>query len=169
VLTVTSAATSAAIVVKDDFEITDSGEREVCGLPIEYDFEANVRVMIRQGPPGTPTEFWSWQGSFREVITNPENGEFIVITGRFNDRDVSATLIEDDTYLYRFQSAGSTFVVTDSDGKVVYRENGLRVFEVVFDHGAPEGERVLSFELVAERGFPGYIDDLCAGFLELMS
>lgn len=170
VLTATATEASAAVIFNEDFEVVDSGQDDVCGLLVEYDYVENVRIMIREGRPGTPTEFWSWHGSSREVITNPENGKFIVITGQTNGRDVSATLIEDETYRYRFQSAGQHFVVRDGDGRVVYRENGLRVFEGVFDHAAPQGERVLSFELVAERGFPGALDDddLCAGFLELV-
>lgn len=169
VLMATATETSAEIIEKEEFEFTDSGEREVCGLLIEYDVVEKGRVMIREGRPGTPTEFWAWQGTFREVLTNPENGKFIVITGRYNNRDVSATLVEGETYRYRFHIAGQPFVVTDSTGKVVYRENGLRVFDVYFDYARPEGQRFLGSEFVAQRGYPGHIDDLCSGFLELMS
>jgi hypothetical protein len=170
VLTATATETSAAVVVRESSEFSDSGEDVVCGLAIEYDLVGRVDFMIREGRPGTPTEFWSWRISTENVLTNPENGKSIVVSNKINQRDVNATLIEDDVYLYRFQIAGQHSVVRDSNGRVVYRENGLLVFEVVFDHGAPQGERYLSFELVAERGFPGSLDDeeLCAGFLELI-
>lgn len=169
VLTATATETSAKVIVREDFEIENSGPVEVCELPVFSEYSESGRVTIRQGPPGTPTEFWSWQGSFREVLTNPENGKFIVITGRYNNRDVSATLVEGEIYRYRFHVAGQPFVVSDSTGKVVYRENGLVVFDVYFDYAQPEGQRFLGSEFVARRGSPGFIEDLCPGFLELMT
>lgn len=168
-ITTTAADTSAAVILQEHFESSDSGSTSVCGLDVDYERTGSVTVTIRQGPAGAPTEFWSWVGSFREVLTNPENGAFIIISGRFNNRDVRATLIQDDVYRYRVHSAGQGFVVENSDGKVVYRERGLLAYDVWFDHGAPEGERFLGAELVAERGFPGAVDDLCPGFLALMT
>ncbi len=107
VLTATATETTAKIIDREDYEFTDSGDAEVCGLPIDYDFADSGRLQIRQGRPGTPTEFWSVQGSSREVITNPVNDKFIVITSRYHQRDVRATLVEDETYRFRFQIAAN--------------------------------------------------------------
>lgn len=119
--------------------------------------------MIRHDKPGSPAFFASNTYSFREVVTNPETGQWIVITSKGNFRQVRATQVDGDVHLFRTHEAGQPFAIEDSTGRVVYRESGLLVYEVLFDtlgDDEPGGDE-LSFDVVAVRGYPGALDDVC--------
>jgi hypothetical protein len=160
------ASTSAAlarIVERDRWSFSDSFSDEVCGIEVEIDAEASGRFTIRAGRPGSPAFFASNVYEWREVVTNPENGEWLVLRGKGNFREVKATQLDGDVYRFRAQEAGQLFVIEDRDGRVVYRDRGLLVYEIVLDtlgDDVPGGEE-LSFEVVEMRGFPGYLDDIC--------
>lgn len=167
------ASTSAAlarIVERERYSIEDSFTDEFCGIKAEFDVEGSGLFMIRADRTGSTAFLASDRYEYRDVITNPETGEWLVIRGRANFREVKATQVEGDIYRFRAQTAGQHFVIEDRDGNVVYRDRGLLVFEILFDtlgDDVPGGE-VLSFELVEIRGHPGYLDDICPLALDLI-
>jgi hypothetical protein len=167
------ASTSTAmsrIVEREPWSFADSFTDEFCGIDAEFDIEASGLVMIRADRPGSTAFLASNRFEYREVITNPETGTSLVIRGKGNFREVKATQVDGDVYRIRAQTAGQHFVIEDSNGKVVYRDRGLLVFEILFDtlgDDVPGGEE-LSFELVEMHGHPGYLDDICPLALDLI-
>lgn len=153
---------------------TESGSFVACGLEIDFVTDIEFMYMIREDRPGSTAYLYSDVFESRTVLTNVENGEWFVIREKSTLREVKATHVEDDVYLFRMQIAGQPFVVEDSDGKVVMRDRGLVVFEVLFDtlgDDTPGGEE-LSTELVSMHGpHPGFFledEDFCAIALELI-
>lgn len=162
--------TQAEVVERDRYSFTDSFTDEICGTGVDIESESSGVFMIRKDKQGSTAFLASNVFEFREVITNPENGESMVVRGRGNFREVKATHVEGDIYQFRAHLAGQPFVIESGAGDVVYRERGLLVFDVLFDtlgDDEPGGEE-LSFDLVQMRGYPGYIDDLCPIVNELI-
>lgn len=160
----------AQVVERERWSFRDSYTDEICGMEVEIDEEASGLFMIRADRPGSTAFFASNLFEYREVITNPATGAWLVVRGRGNFREVTATQVEGDVYRFRAQTAGQHFVIEDQNGKAVYRDRGLLVFEILFDtfgDDQPGGEE-LSFELVAMRGHPGYLDDICPIALDLL-
>lgn len=164
-------AVSAAIYERERWAFTDAyTEEDLCGMEIDVEVEASGMVMVREPKPGSTAFYFSNLFEFRETLTNPETGAWVVVRGKGNFREVKAEHVEGDVYRFRAQRAGQAFVVEDSDGRVVYRDRGLVVFEVLFDtqgDDVPGGEE-LSFEVVELRGHPGYLEDECVLFHELL-
>jgi hypothetical protein len=160
----------ARIVEHEPYSFTETFTEEFCGIEAEFDVEASGRFMIRADRPGSTAFLFSNLFEYREIITNPETGAWLVIRGKGNFREIKATRVEGDVYRFRAQTAGQHFVIEDRHGKVVYRDRGLLVFEILFDtlgDDEPGGEE-LSFELVEIRGHPGYLDDICPLALDLI-
>ena len=158
-----ASAALATIVERIHYSFTDSFTEEVCGIEVEGETEGRGVFMIRQEKPGSPAFLASNNYSFRDVLTNPANGRWITITAKGNFREIKATQVEGSVYRFRAHEAGQPFTISDSTGRVVYRDSGLLVFDILFDtlgDDAPGGEE-LSFDVVAMRGFPGFIDDVC--------
>lgn len=159
----TASLALASIVDRIHYSFTDSFTDEACGIEVEVELEGRGVFMVRQDKPGSPAFFASNNYSFREVVTNPQTGQWIVVTRKGNFREVKATHVDGDVYLFRAHESGQPFVIEDSSGRVVYRERGLLVYEILFDtlgDDEPGGEE-LNFDLVAVRGFPGAVDDVC--------
>jgi hypothetical protein len=161
----------AGIVERDRWSFADTFTEEFCGIAAaEFDVTASGRFMIRADRPGSTAFLASNAFEYRERITNPATGEWLVIRGKGNFREVKATQVAGDTYRFRAQTAGQHFVIEDRHGKVVYRDRGLLIFEILLDtlgDDEPGGEE-LSFELVEMRGHPGYLDDICPLVLDLI-
>jgi hypothetical protein len=170
-MSIASTSTSMArIVEREEYSFTESFTEKFCGIEAEFDVEARGRIMIRADRPGSTAFLLSNIFEYREVITNPDTGNWLVIRGKGNFREVRATHLEGDIYHLRAQTAGQHFVIENQNGSVVYRDQGLLEFEIVFDTlGDDEpGGQELSFELVEMRGHPGYLDDICPLALELI-
>lgn len=155
--------TLAKVVERDRYSFTDSFTGEECGIVVEVESEVSGVFMLRRDKQNSPAFLLSDVFEYREVVTNPETGNWLVVRGKGNFREVKATQVDGDIYHFRAQLAGQHFVIENADGQVVYRDRGLLVFDVLFDtlgDDVPGGEE-LSFELAAVRGHPGFIDDLC--------
>jgi hypothetical protein len=166
----TAPAALAGMVEREQWSFSESFTDDFCGLDAEFEVEAHGQYMIRADKPGSSAFLFSNVFEWRDVITNPETGAWIVIRGRENHREVKATHVEGDIYRFRVQLAGQHFVIENSDGEVVYRNRGLLVFDQLFDtlgDDEPGGEE-LSWELVEMRGHPGYLDDICPLALDLL-
>ena len=159
-----SATTATAkIVERDRWAFIDAFSDEYCGIEVDFDVAASGRVMVRADRPGSTAFLATNQFEWREVITNPENGKSLTQRGKVNYREVKATPVGDGVYLFRAHSPGQPFVIENQAGKVVYRESGLLIFEILYDtfgDDQPGGEE-LSFEMVGMRGYPGALDDVC--------
>jgi hypothetical protein len=163
-------AALARIVERDRYTFTDEWTDEICGIDVEIEHEASGVFMIRSDSKDPRPFYGSDVFEYRTVVTNPANGKWAVERGRGNFRELRATHVEDDIFLFRAQLTGHHFIIENSDGEVVYRERGRLVFEILFDtlgDDVPGGE-FLGGELVEIRGHPGWIDDLCPLAHELL-
>jgi hypothetical protein len=161
---------SAQGVEREPWVYADTFTEDLCGTEVVIDVEAQGTFTIRQQRPGSPAFLAANVSQFREVITDPETGTWFVIRGRESAREVTATHIEGDVYLFRQHFAGQRFVIEDRHGKVVYRDRGLVVADLVFDTLGDDaaGGVELSFEIVERRGHPGYLEDICPIVQELL-
>jgi hypothetical protein len=167
----------ARIVERGEYSFSDSFTDELCGdtaagpLTVEVEAEYAGRFQVRGDIPGSTAYLSATLSEFREVITNPETGKWLVVRGRTNSRDVTSTHVEGDIYRYRVQAAGQPFVVEDSNGKVVLRESGLLVYELVWETLSvdPYRGQLIDFEFVSAHGrFPAEEDVFCQTVVALI-
>jgi hypothetical protein len=161
----------AKIVERERYSFSETSMVEECGLDLISEFSTSGVFKIRADKKDSTAFFGHDNFSFREVLTNPETGKWLVIRGKGNFKEVKATHVEGDVFLFRQHLAGQPFVIESSEGNVVLRERGLVVWEVLFDtlgDDVPGGE-ILEIELVAVRGHPdGFDEDICPIVLELL-
>jgi hypothetical protein len=99
---------------------TDGG-----GFQVESSFSG--RVMIKDATPATGGQFFHLQDNYqyRDVITNPATGEFLVVRGNGIFKEVQARQVEGGVFTFLTHEAGQPFVVEDSSGRVVLRDRGM--------------------------------------------
>jgi hypothetical protein len=105
-----------------------------CGrFQVESTFSG--RVMIKDATPATDGQFFYFQNNYqyRDVITNPATGEFVVVRGNGIFKEVRARQVEGSVFTFLQHEAGQPFVVEDMSGRVVLRDRGLITWSVVFD------------------------------------
>lgn len=140
-----------------------------CGrFQVESTFSG--RVMIKDATPATDGQFFYFQNNYqyRDVITNPDTGEFVVVRGNGIFKEVRARQVEGSVFTFLQHEAGQPFVVEDMSGRVVLRDRGLITWSVVFDtlgDSAPGGIFLEGPTVVRVSGpHPGFEEafDFCA-------
>ena len=151
----------------------ESGTEEVCGIPIDFDFTQTVRHFDRE-VPGSDGQ--AYRGhfvvNFSNVLTNPANGEWLIVRGHEVDNELSARHVDGNIWEFTAQSAGQPFMIENSDGKVVLRDRGRTTSRFLFDtlgDGQPGGE-LLEVETTGVFGpHPSLgTDAFCAVLTELI-
>jgi hypothetical protein len=103
----------------------------------------------------------SGDSSFRDVITNPENGKWFVIRGQDRLNEVKATHIEGNIYEFVVVEVGQPFVLEDADGRVLVRDRGvvrhIQLFDTLGD-GEPGGN-ILDETSVFQGPHPSEAED----------
>ena len=100
--------------------------------------------------------------TFRDVLTNPDTGQWFVISGRATVKEISATHVDGNVYEFEVIEAGQPFVLSDSDGNVIVRDRGAIRHTVVFDtlgDGEPGGEFVDYLGADVHGPHPGFAED----------
>ncbi len=148
------------------FAGTDSGTE--CGT---YTRESTFSgwFMIKDATPATNGQFFYFENrvEYADVITNPETGAFLTVTGSSLFKESQARLVESSVFTYNTFEVGQPFVVTNMTGKVVLRDVGLIEMSYLFDSlgdGAPGGALLEEPHLVRVAGpHPGFEDtfDFC--------
>jgi hypothetical protein len=139
-----------------------------CGFPGVSTFSG--RAMIKDATPATDGQFFYFQDNFqyRDVITNPATGEFVVVRGNGIFKEVQARQVEGSVFTFLTHEAGQPFVVEDSSGRVVLRDRGMITLSWVFDtlgDSAPGGVFLEDPVVVRVSGpHPGFEEafDFCA-------
>ena len=147
----------------------------VCGR-FQAELAFSGRVMIKDATPATNGQFFYFQDNYqyREVITNPATGEFVVVRGNGIFKELQARQVEGSIFTYVTHDAGQPFVLEDLSGRVVLRERGLITLSWVFDtlgDNAPGGELLEGPVVVRVSGpHPGLAEafDFCALLTELI-
>ncbi len=133
-------------------------------------------VLITDTNPSLDGQFFRFSDNyeFTEVITNPLNGEYVVLHGNGDFKELQVRSLGDGIFSFHTHDAG-LFTIRDSSGRVLLKETGIVEFAYVFDtlnDGQPGGE-FLSEEFVRVSGqhptfsegsdegfdFCGFLDD----------
>jgi hypothetical protein len=122
---------NAAPILNERYSGTESFTE--CGFEGESSFSG--RVMIKDATPATDGQFFYFQDNYqyRDVITNPATGEFVVVRGNGIFKEVQARQVEGSVFTFLTHEAGQPFVVEDSSGRVVLRDRGMITLSYVFD------------------------------------
>jgi hypothetical protein len=146
-----------------------------CGrFQVESTFSG--RVMIKDATPARDGQFFYFQDNYqyRDVITNPATGEFVVVRGDGIFKEVQARQVEGSVFTSLTHEAGQPFVVEDSSGRVVVRDRGMITLSYVFDtlgDSAPGGISLTDAVVVRVSGpHPGFGEafDFCALLTDLI-
>ena len=157
----------AAPIVNERYSGTESFT-ECSRFQVESSFSG--RVMIKDATPATDGQFFYFQDNYqyRDVITNPATGEFVVVRGNGIFKEVQARQVEGSVFVFLTHEAGQPFVVEDMSGRVVLRDRGMITLSYVFDtlgDSAPGGVFLEDPVVVRVSGpHPGFEEafDFCA-------
>jgi hypothetical protein len=164
---------NAAPIVNERYSGTESFTE--CGrFQVESTFSG--RVMIKDATPATDGQFFYFQDNYqyRDVITNPATGEFVVVRGNGIFKEVQARQVEGSIFTFLTHEAGQPFVVEDMSGRVVLRDRGMITLSYVFDtlgDSAPGGVFLEDPVVVRVSGpHPGFEEafDFCALLTDLI-
>lgn len=168
-------ATGAQAATPVTVNAAESGTFDDCGFVIAYDFTATSTYFDREVPGSDGQAFRKHQVyRFRNVLTNPATGQWLVVRGHELDLEVTARQVDGDVWEFTSQTVGQPFVIEDSDGNVVLRDRGRSTSRFLFDtlgDGQPGGE-LLEEELTGVSGPHPSIDssfDFCAIATDLIS
>jgi hypothetical protein len=109
---------------------------------------------------------------FRNVLTNPDTGQWFVVRGHRLFHDIRATQVDGTIYEFVAVEAGQPLVLEDAEGNVIVRDRGVIRHTYLFDtlgDGQPGGEFIANLQLVVHGPHPGFAEDfpLCEIAAEL--
>jgi hypothetical protein len=159
-------AQAAPPVENIHFEDADAGSFDDCGFTIDFDFTASGHDLVREVEGSGGQAFFGHSNvQFRNVLTNPETGAFMVVRGQLLFKEFTARQVSGDIWEFTSHEVGQPFVVEDSDGNVVLRDRGRVTRRVLFDTlgDSQPGGIVLEEEITGVHGpHPGLFTDFCA-------
>lgn len=136
-----------------------------CGFPIDLEGVLNARYRIREGQDDDESAYYVRETfSYREVLTNPDTGEWFVLRGNGTANDVKATRIENSLFEVKSIVSGQPFVIEDSQGNVVVRDRGVIRTWIVFDTGGdddPASTEVEFLDFQVGGPHPALFVDFC--------
>jgi hypothetical protein len=167
-----SAPAQAKVIDSGTFSGTDSGV--VCGsYAVETTFGGSFTV--KDATPATDGQLFAFtmKFEFTDVITNPETGAFVTLSGHFLLKEIRPRQLDGSVYTLRTIEVGR-LVLRDMDGKTVLKDVGLIETTEIFDtlgDSAPGGVLLEGPEIVRVAGpHPALEDtfDPCLLFDELI-
>ena len=167
-----SVPAQAKVVDSGSFSGTDSGT--TCG---SYAFETTFSesFTVKDATPATGGQVFLFTlfAEFTDVITHPETGAFVTLSGHILLKETRPRPLDGSVYTVRTIEV-SRFVLRDMDGKVVLKDVGLIEFAEIFDtlgDSAPGGVVLEGPEIVRVAGPHPALDetfDPCLLFDELI-
>jgi hypothetical protein len=167
-----TAAHAAPPVEHEHYEWSETATFEECGLTLESSASGSGHFMVTEVAGSDGQAYLAHDNyTFRDVLTNTENGEWFVIRGRGLFKEMTGVHVKDDIWEFTAQDVGQPFVIEDSDGKVVLRDRGRLTYRQLFDtlgDGQPGG-LILEDELTGVSGpHPSFTADFCEVILDLL-
>ncbi len=159
-------------VAHERYAGSDSGRFDECGLSLRFNDTFSGQFLLREVKGSGGQAFLAHDNyRFRTILTNADNGAWMVIRGRGLFKEVSARHLGGDIWEFISMDVGQPLVVEDSDGDVVLRDRGRLTFRGVFDtlgDGQPGGELIES-ELTGVHGpHPSFDTDFCEVVTDLI-
>lgn len=146
---------------------TDSFTSTDCGLDVSVDVEFSGVLTIRTVKDSGGQAFLAHNNyETIETITNPANGQQLVIQANGVFSEQRAEHIEGNIWAFEFLDAG-TFTLSDPEGNRLLRDRGVVKIRQVLDtlgDGQPGGE-ILSEVLLSIAGPHAPEDVFCQTFL----
>jgi len=172
VVAVPGTAYAAPPVEHVQYEWSETATFEECGLTIESEASGSGHFLVREVAGSDGQAYLAHDNyTFRDVLTNTENGEWFVIHGRGLFKELTGVHVEGDIWEFTAQDVGQPFVIEDSSGKVVLRDRGRLTYRQLFDtegDGQPGG-LILEDELTGVSGpHPSLTADFCEVILDLL-
>jgi hypothetical protein len=154
------------------YENVDAGSTNACGFTMNFERTDSGHLMVREvEDSGSQTFLVHDNFKFRDVLTNPETGAFIVVRGHGLFREFTARHIGGDVWEFTAHEVGQPFVVEDSEGNIVLRDRGRVTFRAVIDTlgDSQPGGILLEEEITGVHGpHPGLVPDICAIITDLI-
>jgi hypothetical protein len=133
-MAVPGVAQAAPPVENVHFENHAVGSFDDCGFTIDFDGSDSGHNLVREVEGSDGQAFLGHnQVKFRNVLTNPETGAVMVVSGLRLTKEFTARHVEGDIWEFTAHEVGQPFVVEDSDGNVVLRDSGRVTLRVLFD------------------------------------
>ena len=160
-----AAAHAAPPVEHEHYEFTDSYPITGCGFEIRADLTAYGHAMITEVAGSDGQAYLGHDNyRFRQVTTNVATGEYFIVRGSALFKEMTGVHVSGDIWEFTSQESGQTFVIEDSDGKVVLRDRGRITYRTLFDtlgDGQPGG-LVIEDEVTGVFGpHPSFSADFC--------
>ena len=139
-LLATSIVASAQATLRERMQLEDEWHfTEDCGFPVEVSGSGTGVFILREGKNRIDGTFPVMnQFRYSETWTNEATGEWFVIRGHVLFNEVKATHVEGTIFEFSWVEAGQPFVIEDSDGNVVERNNGSLRGSFLFDTGGDD-------------------------------
>jgi hypothetical protein len=152
---------AAKVVDKGFYSGTESSSFDDCGFTLDVETEFSGHFVVRADKGGEA--FYAHDNfSFRDVVTNPETGQWFVVRGNGLFSEIKATQVKGNIYEFVAIEAGQPFVIEDSAGKVVVRDRGVIRTTALFDtlgDGAPGAEFIEETHVSVHGPHPGFAED----------
>ena len=160
-LVIGASPAAAKVVDKGFYSGTDSDSFDDCGFTLNVESEFRGHFVVR-ADKGGEAFYLKDNFSFRDVLTNPETGEWFVIRGNGLFSEIKATQVKGNIYEFVAIEAGQPFVIENSAGKVVVRDRGVIRTTALFDtlgDGVPGAEFIEETHLSVHGPHPAFADD----------
>ena len=116
----------AEVILHEKFADSFSDDFELCGIPVHTEFEFSGVTHLRVGKGDQDSAFFLLlRIRTTETITNPANGQFLVIEGNSLQHDTKATPVAGSVFRFTSVEAGQPFVLRDMTGAVLLRDRGV--------------------------------------------
>ena len=167
------ATAQAKPVVHEHYAGTESGTFEECGLTINFEDTFSGLFIVREIKGSGGQAFLGQDNyEFRSVLTNADNGQWMVFRGNLMFKEMSGTHVVGDIWEFTAKEVGQPLVVEDSTGRVVLRDRGRITYRALFDtlgDGEPGGVQLGEAEITGVHGaHPSLDTDFCTVVTELI-
>jgi hypothetical protein len=153
----------AEVILHEKFADSFSDDFELCGIPVHSEFEFSGVTHLRVGKGDLDSAFFLLlRIRTTETITNPANGEFLVIEGNNLLHDTKATPVGGSVFRFTSVEAGQPFVLRDMTGTVVLRDRGVIRTTILFDtrgDDTPGGVTLEELDVSVAGPHPGFFTD----------
>ena len=159
-------AQAAPPLENSHYDFVDVFSFDDCGFTIDFEGTNTGHFMVREVEGSDGQAFFAHDNyQYRNVLTNPETGAFMVVYGHGLFREITARHVEGNIWEFTAADAGQPQTIEDSEGNVVLTESGRVTFRALFDtlgDGEPGGV-LLEEEITSVSGpHPGIDSDFCA-------
>ena len=159
----------AEVILHEKFADSFSDDFELCGIPVHTEFEFSGVTHLRVGKGDQDSAFFLLlRIRTTETITNPANGEFLVIEGDSLQHHTKATPVGGSVFRFTSVEAGQPFVLRDMTGAVLLRDRGVIRTTILFDtlgDDTPGGVTLEELDVSVAGPHPGFFmdeDGFCA-------